>query len=166
MSSRIGADIPGLENTAGVMDETGGRATETGSEASTVSAQMEAEVTDVTTVLTNHFNDLHANLNDALQRARQQLESTDWDGNAMVEAQRAETDLNTQTSTFMDNAAQGVDTFRTQLMQQATDFVGVIQGEYNTVMNNINSAYVDFGGAQRTHADNLVNVDQSFTYRG
>ena len=164
--ARIGADIAGLESTAGVMDETGTEASGAGTEASSVSGRMEGEITDVTTMLTQHFSQLHEQLRGALQRAKGQLDSTDWDGNAFAEAQRAETDLNSQTSRFMESAQQGVEEFRQAMMSQANSFVSAVEGEYRSVMGNINDAYAGFGTAQRTHAGNLQEVDSSFRYNG
>lgn len=164
--ARIGGNIPDMEGAAGVMVDTGTAATDTGSEASTVSAEMEAEINEVTTTLNTHFQTLHTQLREALDRNRDRLGSTDWEGQAYDEALRAETDLNSQTATFLENAQAGVEEFRTALLNQAQSFVSAIQSDYNTVMDNINTSYTGFAEATRTHADNLVDVDQSFRYSG
>jgi hypothetical protein len=44
--------------------------------------------------------------------------------------------------------------------------VSAIETEYRSVLNGIDASYADFAQATRTHADNLVDVDRSFTYRG
>lgn len=164
--ARIGGNIGDMEGAAEVMGDTGTAASDTGTEASGVSAQMEAEINDVTTTLNTHFQALHQQLSAALMRNRDRLGSTDWEGQAYQEALRAEADLNTQTTSFMDNAQAGVEEFRAALLNQAQSFVAAIHSDYSTVMNNINTSYADFGTATRTHADNLVNVDQSFRYGG
>lgn len=164
--ARIGGNIPDMEGAAQVMGDTGTAAGDTGTGASDVSAQMEAELSDVTNTLTTHFQTLHQQLTDALVRNRDRLSGTDWEGQAYQEALRAEADLNTQSTTFMDNAQAGVEEFRAALLSQAQSFVATIQADYRTVMNNIDTSYADFGTATRTHADNLVNVDQSFRYNG
>lgn len=164
--ARIGGNIPDMEGAAGVMVDTGTAATDTGSEANTVSSRMEAEITDVATMLNTHFETLHTQLRDALNRNRDRLGSTDWEGQAYDEALRAEADLNTQTANFLETAQTGVEEFRTALLDQAQSFVAAIQSEYNSVMDSISTSYTGFADATRTHAENLVNVDQSFRYSG
>jgi hypothetical protein len=164
--ARIGGNIPDMEGAAGVMVDTGTAATDTGTEATNVSTQMEAEVNDVTAMLSTHFNNLHTSLREALNRNRDRLNSTDWEGKSYDEALRAEADLNTQTDSFLQTAQEGVESFKTTMLTQAEAFVAAIESEYNTVMGNINTSYGDFAEATRTHADNLVNVDESFRYSG
>lgn len=164
--ARIGGNIGDMEGAAGVMADTGSSATGTGSEAAGVSSRMEAEISDVASALSAHFQTLHQQLRDALNRNRERLTATDWEGQAHDEALRAEADLNTQASGFLETAQGGVEDFRTSLLTQAQGFVDAISGEYAGVMANIDAAYAGFARATRTHADNLVSVDQSFRYGG
>jgi hypothetical protein len=155
-----------MEGAAGVMVDTGTAATDAGTEAAGVSTRMEAEVSDVTTALTTHFQQLHQQLRDAIERNRARLGTTDWEGQAYDEALRAEADLNTQTSGFLESAQTSVEEFRAALLSQAQGFVAQVEGEYRSVLTQINTSYADFAQATRTHAENLVNVDQSFRYGG
>ncbi len=164
--ARIGGNIGDMEGAAGVMADTGTAATNTGTEAASVSSRMEAEVNEVTNTLNTHFQTLHHQLGEALARNRDRLGSTDWEGQAYDEALRAEHDLSTQTAGFLERAQAGVEEFRTSLLNQAQSFVAAIETEYRSVLNGIDASYADFAQATRTHADNLVNVDQSFTYSG
>lgn len=164
--ARIGGNIGDLQDAAGVMVDTGSSATSTGSEATGVSNRMEAEIGDVTNALSQHFHTLHQQLRDALTRNRDRLSTTDWEGQSYEEALRAEADLHTQTAGFVERAQSGVEEFRGSLLNQAQAFVGAISSEYATVMGNIDASYAGFAQATRTHADNLVTVDQSFRYGG
>jgi hypothetical protein len=162
--ARIGGNIPDMEGAAEVMVATGAAATDAGTEAAGVSARMEAELGDVAATLSTHFQQLHQQLRDTVERNRARLGATDWEGQAYDEALRAEADLNAQAAAFLEQAQAGVDEFRAALVSQAQGFVGQIEGEYRAVMTRIDTSYADFARATRTHAENLVSVDQAFRY--
>jgi hypothetical protein len=166
MAPRIGGSVADIEQTAGVMTDTGGSATETGTGATNVSSQMESEVGDVTTMLSTHFNDLAEGLRTQITTAKQRLAGTDWEGTSQAEATEAEAALNADVNSVLGNALESVENFRTFMLGRANDFVGMVQGDFNTIMGNIDTAYQDLSRASRTFAENLQLADETVRFSG
>lgn len=66
----------------------------------------------------------------------------------------------------LDNALQSTEEFRTFMLAQANDFVSMVQGDFSTILANIDTAYQDLGRASRTFAENLQLADQSIGFTG
>lgn len=158
---RIGGNVGDIQDTALVMTDTGTYAQTTGQDATTVAGQMEAEVNDVTQTLNTHFVELAEGLRQQITAAKNRLAGTDWEGMSQSEATAAEAELNGQVTSVLEQAQAGVEEFRTAMLSQANNFVSAIQGEFNTVMANINESYGSLSTASTTFAQNLEAADQT-----
>ncbi len=161
---RIGGNVADIEQTAGVMADTGGAATESSAQASRFSSQMEGEVGDVTATLATHFNQMADDLRGRISQARQRLAATDWEGTSQAEATEAEAALNNDVTQVLENALTSTEDFKTFMLQRANDFVAMVDGDFRTIMGNIDTAYQDLGTASRTFAENLQTADESIRF--
>ncbi len=163
---RIGGNIADIEQTAGVMTDTGAAASESGSRATQFSAEMEGQVNDVTSTLASHFTQMAEELRNRITQAKQRLAATDWEGTSQAEATEAEAALNADVTRVLDNALQSTEEFRSFMLARANDFVSMVQGDFTTILANIDTAYQDLGRASRTFAENLQLADQSIRFTG
>lgn len=166
MVARIGGNVADIQATAGVMTDTGASAVEAGSQAASFASQMEGQVGEVTSVFAQHFEQMADGLRQAIIAARNRLASTDWEGMSKGEADQAEVALNGQVDQVLGNALQSTAEFKTFMLSRAQDFVSMVQGDFNTIMGNIDSAYRDLANASKTFAENLELADQSIKFTG
>jgi hypothetical protein len=159
--ARIGGNVGDIVGTAGDIAETGAAATTTGSDASSVAQQMDGQVSEVTATLEQHFGQLADTLRERITATRNRLAGTDWEGMSQGEATRAEQMLNADVNTVLGNALQSTSEFKTFMMSQAGEFLGMVEGEFRGVMGNIDAAYGDLSTASRTFAENLEQADQT-----
>jgi glutamate-1-semialdehyde aminotransferase len=162
--ARIGGDIADIQQTAGVMTDTGAAASESSTEASRFSSQMEREINDVTSALANHFNQMADGLRQRIGEAKNRLAATDWEGTSQAEATEAEAALNSDVSKVLDNALDSTNDFKTFMLKRANDFVTMVDRDFKTIMGNIDTAYQDLGKASRTFAENLQTADESIKF--
>ncbi len=165
-AARIGGNVSDIVDTAGVMTDTGVAAVDAGSEATSFSNTMEGEITDVTEVLSARFIDLADGLRTAITAAKNRLASTDWEGSSQAAATETEAALNTEVDNVLTNSLDSVQEFKTFMMARATDFVSMVEGDFNTIMGNIDAAYADLGTASETFAQNLERADETITFNG
>ncbi len=165
-AARIGGNVSDINSTAGVMTDTGVAAVDAGSEATNFSNTMEGEVTDVTEVLSSRFIDLADGLRSAITAAKNRLAATDWEGSSQAAATDTEAALNSEVDNVLTNALDSVQEFKTFMMARATEFVSMVEGDFNTIMGNIDTAYGDLGTASETFARNLEEADRTITFNG
>jgi len=161
MAGRIGGNIEEMQGTAGAMTDTGTQFVDAGGTAQQFASTMESEVEDVTNVLRTHFEGLGGDLRQAVSSAQTRLGSTDWTGNAQLRATEAEGRLNGQISTFLTQTSEAVAQFKASLMTQANEFVGMVQGDFNRIMGNIDAEYGALSTGTRQTATGLEEVDSS-----
>lgn len=164
--ARIGGNVADIVGAAGVITDTGTAAVDAGAEASGFAAEMEGEVSDVTQVLSQHFVDMSEVLRTAIKAAKDRLAATDWEGSSQAAATETETALNGEVDGVLTNALDSVEEFRTFMMARATDFVSMVEGDFNTIMANIDTAYAELGTASETFAENLQLADETIKFTG
>ncbi len=163
---RIGGNVADIVDTAGVMSATGTAASETGADATSVSATMEGEINEVTEALATHFTDLAEGLRGRIAQAKQRLAGTDWEGTSQAQATEAETALNADVDNVLGNALTSVAEFKAFMLARANDFVAMVEGDFNTIMGNVDVAYADLGKASQSFAENLQLADESIRFNG
>jgi hypothetical protein len=161
---RIGGNVADIHQTAGVMTDTGAAAVQSSAQASQFSSQMETEVSGVISTLATHFTQMADDLRGRITQAKQRLASTDWEGTSQAEATEAEAALNNDVNRVLDNALHSTEEFKTFMLQRATDFVSMVDGDFKTIMGTIDIAYQDLGKASKTFAENLQTADESIKF--
>jgi len=163
---RIGGNVADITDTAGVMTDTGGSATDASSQASSFASTMEGEVTDVTNTLNTHFTQMADTLRQQIAQAKQRLAATDWEGTSQAQATEAEAALNADVDSVLNNALTSTEEFKTFMMARSTDFVSMVDGDFRTIMANVETAYQDLAKASQTFAENLQTADQTIKFTG
>ncbi|MGH8930287.1 MAG: hypothetical protein ACRDZO_06545 [Egibacteraceae bacterium] len=164
VGGKIGANLADILETAGVMTETGVAAIQSGVQASRFSAQMEAEISDVTTALANHFIRMADDLRGRIAQAKHRLAATDWQGASHAAATQAETALNHDVARVLDHALRSTEEFKTFMLQRANSFASAVNGDFKTVMGAIDIAYQELAAASKTFAENLRAADESIRF--
>lgn len=163
---RIGGNVADITDTAGVMTDTGGSAVDASSQASSFASTMEGEINDVTNALNTHFNQMADTLRGQITQAKQRLAATDWEGTSQGQASEAEAALNADVDSVLSNALSSTEEFKTFMMSRADDFVSMVDGDFRTIMANVDTAYQDLARASRTFAENLQTADQTIKFGG
>ncbi|MGH8898746.1 MAG: hypothetical protein ACRDZ4_17425 [Egibacteraceae bacterium] len=166
MGARIGGNVSDIQDAAGVITQTGAAATCAGKDAASVTQQMDSQIADVTSMLNQHFNQMADDLRHAITQAAQRLGTTDWEGRSKEEAARAESDLNQQVNRVLSQALENTQHFQTLMRSRAGDFVATVQGDFQTIMGSVDTAYQDLAKASQTFAENLRTADESITFTG
>ncbi len=161
---RIGGNVADITDTAGVMTDTGGSAMDASSQASSFASTMEGEITDVTNALNTHFNQMADTLRQQIAQAKQRLAATDWEGTSQAEATEAEAALNADVDAVLNNALTSTEEFKTYMMARSNDFVSMVDGDFRTIMANVDNAYRDLARASQTFAENLQTADQTVKF--
>jgi len=164
VEARIGGNVADLQQTAVVMSDTGAAAKSSSAEASQFSARMEGEVNDVTSTLATHFTQMADDLRGRIAQSKQRLAATDWEGASQAGAIEAEAALNNDVNRVLDNALTSTEEFKAFMLQRAQEFVSMVDGDFRTIMSNIDIAYQDLGKASRTFAENLQTADESIKF--
>jgi hypothetical protein len=163
---RIGGNVEDIHGAAGVMTNTGTAATSASSEAANFASQMESEIGDVTNTLNSHFTTTADGLRQQISAAKNRLAATDWEGTSRGEAEQAEAALNSQVDSVLGKALEATNEFKTSMVARANDFASMVNGDFRTIMGNIDTAYQDLAKASKTFAENLASADQSIKFTG
>jgi hypothetical protein len=166
MAARIGGNIGDIQDTSADISQAGSAATSAGSDASSFAQRMDAEITDVTTMLEQHFTSMADALRERITATKNRLAGTDWEGTSQAEATRAEAALHNDVNTVLANALDSTAQFKAFMMSQASDFTGMVQGDFNTIMANVDAAYQDLSQASRKFAENLQLADETIKFAG
>ncbi len=161
---KIGANLADLLQTAGVMTDTGTAAAQSSARASRLSAQMEAEIGDVTTALATHFTAMADELRARIAQAKHRLAATDWQGNSQAAATEAEAALNHDVNRVLDQALRSTEEFKIFMLRRARDFTSTVDSDFRTLMGTIDAAYQQLANASKTFAENLQAADKSITF--
>jgi hypothetical protein len=162
---RIGGVIEDMLQTADTMTSTGGAVTEMSSGASGRSRELADAVDGVSSTLVSQFGELAATLRQQIAAARDRLGATDWDGASRQAAEAAEADLNRQTAQLLDAAVEGVAQLKTNLVAQVSGFQGEVEGQFASMMAEVDARYRDLGAGTTTVARNFQEAD-SMRYGG
>lgn len=164
MSSRIGGNIGDIVGTAGKLEGTGAAAVKSGADAAQFAHRMDGEITQVTDLLETHFNNMAESLRSEIAAAKQRLAGTDWEGTSQQAATAAEAELYSNVDQVLGNALDSTTEFKTFMKSQAQEFVSVVDGDFKTIMNNIDTAYQDLAKASKQFAQNLESADQTIKF--
>jgi ElaB/YqjD/DUF883 family membrane-anchored ribosome-binding protein len=164
MGARIGGNVSDICDAAGIITQTGTAATSAGKDAASVTQQMDRRIADVTSMLTQHFNQMAEDLRHAITQACHRLGATDWEGRSKHEATRVESELNQQVNRVLGQALESTQQFQAQMRSRAGDFVSAVQGDFQTIMGNVDAAYQDLAKASQAFAENLQAADESIRF--
>ena len=166
MAERIGAQHADVESTGRSFDLAGQIAQATGSDATGYASEMEAGLDEVTTLLSNHFEELAADLRQKVADHRAKLEATDWQGASKDHAKAAEQALNGEVDRVLEVALEETGRFRTAIHSQAESFRSVIEGEFKAAMQATDADYQQLANASRQFVQNLQQADATIRYGG
>jgi hypothetical protein len=164
--ARIGGNVGDIQSTAANISETGTAATAAGADAANFAQRMDAEISDVTTMLESHFTSMADALREQITATKQRLAGTDWEGTSQAEATRAEAALHGDVNAVLGNALESTSQFKAFMMSQAHEFVGMVEGDFNTIMANVDGAYQDLSKASNKFAENLQLADETIRFAG
>lgn len=161
MSARIGGNVADIHDTSRVMADTGQTAAATGDQAGQVATTMQGQVEEVTTTLRSHFAEMARQLEGTIDGAMRRLAATDWEGASRAEAEAAAADLRGQTQRVLADALEWVEAFKGTVLSQAGQFVEGVQGQFRTIMGEVDATYASHSQAYARWADGLADLDQS-----
>jgi hypothetical protein len=164
--ARIGGNVGDIQDTSANISQTGSAATAAGSEAAGFAQRMDGEIADVTTMLEGHFTSMADVLRDQITATKNRLAGTDWEGTSQAEATRAEAALHGDVNAVLGNALESTAQFKAFMMSQAHEFVGMVEGDFNTIMANVDGAYQDLSMASKKFAENLQLADETVRFAG
>lgn len=162
---RIGGVIEDMLQTANTMTTTGGAVTEMSTGAGGRTRELTDAVDGVSNTLVSQFGELASTLRQQIASARDRLGATDWDGSSRLAAEAAEADLNRQTSQLLDAASEGVGQLKTNLMTQVSGFQAEVEGQFASMMTEVDTRYRELGEGTSTVAQNFQEAD-SLRYGG
>lgn len=163
---RIGGEHGAISAQGSRFDATGDEALASAGEASGYSQQMEAGLDEVTALLNGSFQETAAALKQQVTSTRQRLEAADWAGSSREQAMAAEQALHADVDRVLEQALTAVETFRVAMHTRAEDFRGAVEGEFRSILTELNDAYRQAGQASRAFADNLAAADQTIRFGG
>jgi uncharacterized phage infection (PIP) family protein YhgE len=162
---RIGGVIEDMLQTANTMTTTGGAVSDMSTGASGRTRELSDAVDGVSNTLVSQFGELANGLRQQIASARDRLGATDWDGSSRLAAEAAEADLNRQTSQLLDAALEGVQQLKTNLITQVSSFQGEVEGQFTSMMTEVDNRYRELGEGTSTVARNFEEAD-SMRYGG
>lgn len=158
------ANLADVASSQAASTEAGSAASESAQRASDFSSQMESGVDEITSALESHFHHLADALRAHARQTKAQLGGTDWEGRSREAAVAAEEALSSRLDATMASAEEGTATFKSTMMTQARDFVGMVQSDFNTIMSHIDTAYTDLAAAQQAFSENLQTADDTIQF--
>jgi hypothetical protein len=161
---RIGGNVADIQAASQRLGDAGGAATTAGSDAAKVSAELNAQVDNVTNTLKTHFTTMAGSLRDQITTAKNQLQTSDWDGTSRAAADAAEADLSAAVGQILDDALSAADGMRADVTKQVTAFDDAIRGQFNKVMADVNERYSTLASGATTFASALEQTDQTIRY--
>lgn len=163
---RTSAEIDELVAAEATAKDTGAAASESGQRATQFSGEMAGKVDEATNALMQHFQRIAEEMRASAQRAMSVLESADWQGRSREMAGQAERTLNARLDQVLVGAEEGTASFQQQMKAQASDFYDSVQGNFATIMSNVDVAFEDLAAAEAAFRDNLVAADQTIQAAG
>ncbi len=137
-------------------------AADTGAGAAVVAQQVEAGLTEVSTVLVDHVRRLALALREELARTAASLGTADWEGRAREVADAAELAVRQRVDVVLASAELGADSLRQALTRQAAELVAEIVQHFGQAMDAVDLAYRSLADAEAAFGANLVAADASF----
>ena len=128
--------------------------------------RLQAEVEDVTATLQRIFEQRADDLLRAISDATRTLEAADWAGGSRQAAAAAEAQLTGDVGTTVDAARLGIDSLATALRGQVAGFYDEVNGQFSTVMGNIQTAYAELARGTDLFARNLEEADRTISFGG
>lgn len=163
---RIGGDHGGINAAGTQLDATGDEALASAGEASGYSQQMEAGLDEVTALLKGHFEETATALKEQVTAAKARLAEADWVGTSREQALAAEEALHADVDRVLEHALDAVETFRQSMHGKAEEFRGAVEGEFRSILSDLNDAYHQAGQASRRFAENLQAADETIKFAG
>lgn len=159
----VGARLEALTSTAATFDTTAQAATESGQHGATQAERLHGQIDELTTTMANDFQSMAESFRDHMHRTQQQLHATEWSGQRREKAVQIGEQFEADVRTVLQQAEEGVDTFRTQTTRAASDFVGAIRSGFQSAMDRANASLTNLGQELRTTRDQLEQIDAAST---
>ena len=159
--SIIGGNLADIEQAAGRLDDSGRKAVDTGATTKSAADVLAASIDDAMSELVRRFGDIAAELNADITTSHQRLQATEWQGASREAAVGIKQELKAQVDTVLGTATDNLNVEKTNFLTRAQALVDHVEGEFRTVMGQVETEYVRLADAARTTAQNFEAADQT-----
>lgn len=157
----IGGNLADIEVAAGRLTESGQKAVASGESTKNATDQLAQAIEESMAQLLSRFTDIAAELKADVATSDERLHTAEWHGASRDAAVGIKQDLTSQINTVLSNATQNLEQFKSSLISQSSELVAHIDGDFRTVMTQVDEQYASLAVAARRTAENLEIADQT-----
>ena len=157
----VGGNLADIEANEQSLRTAGGLAVTSGSETGAAATNLQGAIVEATGALVGEFERIAGDLNTDIERAAQQLEATDWQGQSREQAVLIKADLKRQVHQVMQTAATSISAEKDAFCKRADALVAEVEDNFKRVMERVEAEYSALGTAARTTAERLEAADQT-----